>query len=291
MRLDGQEESTNVEDRRGIGMKGGAALGGGGLVVVLLISLLLHKDPAQVAQMINGGGGGGGQNATQSQPIDPADEPAAKFTKIILRDTEVVWGERFKAMGKTYQDPTLVLFSGQVDSACGQAEAAVGPFYCPGDARVYIDLSFYKDMQRQLNAPATSPVPTSSRTRSATTSRSCWGTPGGPTSCGPGPAATRRAANRASVRLELQADYLAGVWAHYGDRTFHFLEKGDLETALNAANQIGDDRLQKQAAAGWSPTRSHHGTSAQRARWFRQGFETGDVAAAAQLFDLAYEQL
>ncbi|MDB5298117.1 MAG: hypothetical protein JWO31_4100 [Phycisphaerales bacterium] len=291
MKLDGQEESANVEDRRGIGMKGGAAaLGGGSLIVVLLVSLLLHKDPAQVAQVINGGGAGGAGGG-QTQAVDPAEEPAAKFTKVILRDTEVVWGERFRAMGRTYQDPTLVLFSGQVESACGQADAAVGPFYCPGDSRVYIDLGFYQDMQRQLNAPgdfARAYVVAHEvghhvqrllgYSRRADDLRARAG-------------GDKAAANRASVRLELQADYLAGVWAHYGEQKFHFLEKGDLETALNAAHQIGDDRLQKQARGRVVPDSFTHGTSAQRARWFRQGFDTGDVDAAAQLFDLPYERL
>ena len=288
MKLEGQEESSNVEDRRGIGAKGGAALGGGGLLVVLLLSLLLHKNPAQVAQIIKSGGG---QDAGQTQPPDPAEEQAAKFTKIILGDTEVVWGERFKAMGMAYRRPTLVLFSGQVDSACGSAEAAVGPFYCPGDEKVYIDLSFYKDMQRQLNAPgdfARAYVVAHEVGHHvqrllgyAKRSDELRARAGG----------DRAEANRASVRLELQADYLAGVWAHYGEQKFHFLEQGDLETALNAANQIGDDRLQKAARGRVVPDSFTHGTSRQRVRWFRQGFETGDIRAAAQLFDLSYDQL
>ena len=289
MKLDGQEESSNVEDRRGIGMKGGAALGGGGLILVLVLSLLFKQDPAKVTQMINGGGGGGGQQV--SQPIDPAEEPAAKFTKVILRDTEVVWQERFKAIGRTYQDPTLVLFSGQVDSACGQAEAAVGPFYCPGDARVYIDLSFYKDMQKQLNAPGDFARAYVVAHEVGHHVQKLLGYSQKADELRAQARGDKAAANRASVRLELQADYLAGVWAYYGDKKFNFLEKGDLESALNAANQIGDDRLQKQARGRVVPDSFTHGTSAQRQKWFKQGFDTGNVEGAAQLFDLPYEQL
>jgi predicted metalloprotease len=287
MRLDGQQESSNVEDRRGIGMKGGAALGGGGLLVVMLISLLFKQDPAKVAQVINGGGGG----QQVSQPIDPAEEPAAKFTKIILRDTEVVWGERFKAMGKTYQEPKLVLFSGQVESACGQADAAVGPFYCPGDSNVYIDLSFYKDMQKQLNAPGDFARAYVVAHEVGHHVQRLLGYSKRADDMRSQARGDKVAANRASVRLELQADYLAGVWAHYGEKQFKFLEPGDLETALNAANQIGDDRLQKQARGRVVPDSFTHGTSAQRAKWFRQGFDTGDVNGAAQLFELPYERL
>lgn len=288
MRLDGQEESSNVEDRRGIGMKGGAALGGGGLIIVLLVSLLFNKDPAKVAEVINGGGGGGQQ---VSQPIDPAEEPAAKFTKVILRDTEVVWAERFKAMGKTYPNPTLVLFSGQVQSACGQADAAVGPFYCPGDSNVYIDLSFYKDMQKQLNAPGDFARAYVVAHEVGHHVQRLLGYSQKADELRAQARGDKAAANRASVRLELQADYLAGVWAHYGEQKFKFLEPGDLETALNAAHQIGDDRLQKQARGRVVPDSFTHGTSAQRAKWFRQGFDTGDVAGAGQLFELAYEKL
>lgn len=286
MNLDGQEESTNVEDRRGMGVKGGAALGGGGLLIVLVLSFLFKTDPAKVSQIISAGGG---QTSGQTGPVDPREEQAAKFTRIIFGDTEVVWTEQFRAMGQNYPKPTLVLFSGQVDSACGMAEAAVGPFYCPGDQKVYIDLSFYKDMQTQLNAPGDFArayvvahevghhvqglLGYSRRAEEAKGS------------------GDKVSANHASVRIELQADYLAGVWAHYGQQKFNFLEKGDLETALNAANQIGDDRLQKQARGRVVPDSFTHGTSAQRARWFKKGFDTGDIKGASQLFDLPYNQL
>lgn len=286
MRLEGQDESENVEDRRGMGAKGGAALGGGGLILVLLISLLFHKDPAKVAQQLSAGGG---QTTNQPGTPDPREEQAAHFTKVILGDTEAVWTDQFKAMGREYPKPTLVLFSGQVDSACGMAESATGPFYCPGDARVYIDLSFYADMQRQLNAPGDFArayvvahevghhvqrlLGYSKQVDDAQRS------------------GDKVAANHASVRLELQADYFAGVWAHYGDQKFHFLEKGDVDSALNAAHQIGDDRLQQEARGRVVPDSFTHGTSAQRAKWFKRGFDTGDIKAASLLFSLPYEQL
>ncbi|HEX8916819.1 MAG TPA: neutral zinc metallopeptidase [Humisphaera sp.] len=289
MRLEGQEESTNVEDRRGMGIKGGAALGGGGLLVVMLIAFLFNRDPGQIASQI--GVGGGGPQGVQSGQVDPAEEQAAKFTKIILGDTEKVWDEQFARLGRPYPKPTLVLFSGQVESACGSADAQVGPFYCPGDQRVYIDLSFYKDMQKQLNAPGDfarayvvahevghhvqRELGYSAKERALVAAAR----------------GDKAAANRASVRLELQADYLAGVWAHHAQKKFNFLEPGDLETALNAANAIGDDRLQKQARGRVVPDSFTHGTSAQRVRWFRAGFDSGDVRGAAQLFELPYDRL
>jgi predicted metalloprotease len=238
-----------------------------------------------------------GQNAppgNQEQPDgqverDPEEEKLAHFSKVIFKDTEVVWSDLFSGMGKTYQKPVLVLFSGQVNSACGQADTAVGPFYCGGDARVYIDLSFYRDMQRKLNAPGefarayviahevghhVQRLLGYSQRAHETKS-----------------AGNKAEANRASVRLELQADYLAGVWAYHGQKRYHFLEPGDIATAMNAAFQIGDDRLQKQARGYVVPDSFTHGTSKQRQRWFKQGLQTGDVGAARQLFDTPYEDL
>jgi predicted metalloprotease len=187
-------------------------------------------------------------------------------------------------MGKQYQKPVLVLFSDQVDSACGTADAAVGPFYCPGDSRVYIDLSFYRDMERKLNAPGEFArayviahevghhvqrlLGYSARVDSA---RRAEG---------------RAESNKMSVRLELQADFLAGVWAHHGQKRFHFLEPGDIESARHAAFEIGDDQLQKKARGYVVPDTFTHGTSRQRERWFQEGFRTGDVDRARLLFDL-----
>jgi predicted metalloprotease len=251
---------------------------------MVIVALLLGADPRQFFH-----GGRGGPGGTASGPRDPQEERLAHFAKVIFGDTERVWDDLFQKMGKRYQKPVLVLFSGQVRSACGMADAAVGPFYCPGDSRVYIDLSFYRDMEKKLNAPGefarayviahevghhvqrllgySKQVDEARRTMS------------------------KVEYNKMSVRLELQADYLAGVWAHYGQEKYRFLQPGDLESALNAAFQIGDDRLQKQARGYVVPDSFTHGTSAQRQRWFKQGFETGNIDDAKQLFDLPYEKL
>jgi predicted metalloprotease len=295
MKWDDREESQNVEDQRGMGKTVGMAAGGGSILVVIL-ALIFGFDPRQ---LFNGGGGGPGpaqpngqQEEEEDQPkrkVDPAEEKLAHFTKVIFHDTEVIWDKQFRKLGKTYKKPTLVLFSGQVKSACGLADAAVGPFYCPGDGKVYIDLSFYQDMQKKLNAPGEFArayvvahevghhvqklLGYSARVDEARERGS------------------KVEANHMSVRLELQADYLAGVWAHYGQEEYKFLDPGDLESALNAAFEIGDDRLQKQARGRVVPDSFTHGTSKQRMRWFKQGFETGDVGKASLLFDLRYDEL
>ncbi|MBI3410113.1 MAG: neutral zinc metallopeptidase [Planctomycetes bacterium] len=285
MEWEGREESSNVEDRRGMGAKVGIAAGGGGLIV-LILALILNVDPQQLAQVIPQGQQ---QQSDTPRAKDPAEEKVAKFSKVIFHDTEVVWGKLFRDVGKKYREPKLVLYTGRTESACGLGEAAMGPFYCPGDEKVYIDLAFYQDMQRKLNAPGefarayviahevghhvqkllgySKRVDEIRRTGS------------------------KVEANHASVRLELQADYLAGVWAHHGQEQFKFLQKGDIESAMNAANQIGDDRLQKRARGVVVPDAFTHGTSQQRMRWFRAGFDSGSVSGAAQLFKLPYGDL
>ena len=208
---------------------------------------------------------------------------------MIFHDTEVIWTDLFDRAGKTYEKPILHLYSGEVESACGETSSAVGPFYCPGDSRVYIDLGFYTDMQRKLNAPgdfARAYVVAHEvghhvqkllgYTRLVEAARRS----GDPVE-----------ANHMSVRLELQADYFAGVWAYHGQKKYQFLDEGDLASALNAAFQIGDDRLMKKSRGTVVPDAFTHGTSRQRQRWFKQGFQTGDVAAARRIFDLEYDQL
>jgi predicted metalloprotease len=289
MKWKGREESENVEDRRSMAKKAGIAAGGGS-ILLLLVALLLGVDPQKLGDFVGGqkaGQVGVGQPA--DEPPDPQEEEMASFTKVILRDTEKVWEEQFRRMGKTYTKPTLVLFRNQVDSACGSADAAVGPFYCPGDSMVYIDLSFYRDMQRKLNAPGEFArayviahevghhvqrlLGYSARVDQA---RRTMG---------------KVEVNHMSVRLELQADFLAGVWAYHGQKQFQFLEAGDVESALHAAFEIGDDRLQKEARGRVVPDSFTHGTSKQRMRWFQDGFKTGDVNRAHQLFDLKYDEL
>jgi uncharacterized protein len=287
MKWEDREESENVEDRRGIG-KGAIAIGGGGIIIVI-IALLLGINPQQLLGPQGQGQGGGAPGQVGDQPKDPAEEKVAHFTKVVFGDTERIWTEQFKKMGKEYIKPKLILFNGEVQSACGSADAAVGPFYCPGDNQVYIDLDFYKDMERQLNAPGDfarayvvahevghhvqNLLGYAQRADNARRSGS------------------KVEANRMSVRLELQADFLAGVWAHWAQAKFNFLEPGDVESALNAANQIGDDRLQKRAQGRVVPDSFTHGTSAQRQKWFKEGFKTGDMNEASQLFDRNYDEL
>lgn len=227
---------------------------------------------------------GGGRSSTQAeQALNPKDKEMTSFTKVVLRDTEVVWGEQFQGLGKKYRDPHMVIYSGQVQSACGSAGSAVGPFYCPGDEKIYIDLSFYRDMESKLKANgdfARAYVIAHEvghhiqkqlgYTRFAEAARQTG---------------EKRTANQASVKLELQADFLAGVWANQAQKKFNFLEAGDIEEAMNAAFQVGDDRLQQKARGYVVPDSFTHGTSQQRSAAFRKGFETGDVRLASQYFD------
>ncbi len=289
MRLNDREESENVEDRRGFGPQT-VAIGGGGLLLALIL-MVLGVDPRQALQVAarpqpqqgpQAGPGGG-----PPRQADPEEERQAHFTKVVFHDTEVIWSELFAQAGRNYPKPTLVLFSGVVDSACGQADAAVGPFYCGGDSRVYIDLDFYKDMQRKLHAPGDfARAYVVAHEVGHHVQRLLGYNIDDARRSG-----DRAEANRASVRLELQADYFAGVWAYHGQQKFDFLDPGDIESALNAANQIGDDRLQKAARGRVVPDSFTHGTSKQRMRWFSQGFQTGDVKAARQLFQLRYDEL
>lgn len=286
MKYEDRPESENVEDRRGMGGTG-LAIGGVGGVIVVLLALYFGVDPQKLIDL--GGNQGQGKNG-QPAVRDPAEEKQARFSKIIFHDTEEIWGKIFQQqLGRKYEMPILVLYSGVVQSACGKQESAVGPFYCPGDARVYIDLSFYNDMERKLNAPgdfARAYVIAHEvghhvqnllgYSQKVDQARRTMG---------------KADFNKMSVRLELQADFLAGVWAHHGQQQYKFLEAGDVEKALNAAFQIGDDRLQKQARGYVVPDSFTHGTSQQRMRWFQDGFKTGEVKRAALLFDLPYDQL
>ncbi|HEV8058347.1 MAG TPA: neutral zinc metallopeptidase [Gemmataceae bacterium] len=287
MELGDREESQNVEDERGRG-RTGLVLGGGGIVIVL-IALFLGVDPQKILALLNQQQGPGAAQE-ENVPVDPAEEPIRHFAAVVFGDTERVWIKQFQEMGKVYQEPKLVLYSQQFPSACGEADAAVGPFYCPGDSKVYLDLSFFREMDTKLHAKggfARAYVIAHEvghhvqrllgYSRRAEQLRA---------------SGTRSAASQASVRLELQADYFAGVWAYHAQQDFrHFLQEGDIESALNAANQIGDDKLQKQATGVVRPDSFTHGTSRQRVRWFTQGFKTGDVGQARLLFDLDYDKL
>lgn len=285
MRWQGRKESVNVDDRRRFGRKTLAIGGGVGGLVVVILGLLLGVD-------LSGQGGPldtDEPSGQQSRPVDPEEERMASFSKVVFHDTEVIWDELFRKTGQQYKKPVLVLYSGQVDSACGTADSAVGPFYCLEDFRIYIDLSFFRDMQRKLSAPGEfarayviahevghhvqRQLGYSQQVEEARQRRN------------------KTEFNQMSVRLELQADFLAGVWAHHAQKKFKFLDQGDIESALNAAFAIGDDRLQKKAQGYVVPDSFTHGTSKQRMRWFMEGFEKGEVNRARALFDLRYNEL
>ncbi len=289
MRWKGRERSQNVEDRRGISPA--AAIGGGGIgvLVIILIGALFGVRPDQLLGLLN--------QAQQGQVVQPGqaapgkDDDTREFIEVVLRDTEKVWDKIFRQhVDGAYPAPTLVLFdSDSVESGCGRAPAAAGPFYCPADQKIYINPIFFVELERRHRAPGEfarayviahevahhvqrvlgldDPV---NRTRQR---------------------GNERETNRMSVRLELQADYLAGVWAHHAHRFDNILEPGDIDAAINAAQQIGDDVLMKQSTGMVIPERYTHGTAAQRARWFKRGFQTGDFLGCKQLFEMAYEDL
>jgi predicted metalloprotease len=270
MRWQMGRRSGNVEDRRGMGMP--LAAGGGiGTVVLILAALFFGFDPGIIMQ---------GDPGSQVAPGPPApaargEDPLRDFVSVVLADTEDVWRDQFRRMNREYEDPRLVLFSGAVQSACGFAQSAVGPFYCPGDHKVYLDLSFFRDLRDRFGAPGDfaqayviahevghhvqSLLGISERVQSARQRVS------------------EREGNALSVRLELQADCLAGTWAHHAQRTRQILEPGDVEEALGAASAIGDDRLQQRSRGHVAPDSFTHGTSAQRVEWFRRGLTSGDV--------------
>ena len=280
MRLDGRRESSNVEDRRG--MSGGkmAGIGGiGAVIVAALFAWMSGGDPLsaglQAAQE---------QMSARTETVDEAnfteeEQQLATECKQILASTEDVWGRVFQEMGRTYEPPTLVLFSNQVNSACGSATAAVGPFYCSGDQKLYIDLSFFTQMKRQLgvegNTFAYAYVIAHEIGHHVENSLGILGKAHQAMN-----QTDKVRANQISVRLELLADYYAGVWAHYEDAMNHSMEYGDLEKGLELAKAIGDDWLQKKAQGRATPESFTHGTSDQRKRWLKKGFETGNMSTS-----------
>jgi predicted metalloprotease len=278
MRWQGNRESDNVEDRRGGGgmpMLGGGRIGIGTIAIALVGWLVFDINPMMLLDAMSGGSG---QPYVQQQgPAQrpPADDPMAKFVSVVLADTEDVWRDIFKQQGAQYRDPRLVLFSGATSTACGAGQAAMGPFYCPADEKVYIDLGFYQTMKTRLGAPGDfaqayviahevghhvqnllgiSEKVHKQRAR-----------------------VSEKEANALSVRQELQADCFAGVWAHHAQAARNILEGGDLEEALNAASQIGDDTLQRSAGRAVVPDSFTHGSGKQRVRWFREGYASGDA--------------
>jgi len=288
MRWKDQERSENVEDERGMSAGPVMAVGGGiGTLIILIIAVLLGADPRQLLQQLPqnpppgagaraGGGAGAGGGPQEKGPVNPVEEEAADFVSVVLKTTEDVWGEQFKLMGKTYQKPKMKLFSGQVvTEGCGNASAAVGPFYCPADSRVYLDVGFFEELRRRFKAPGEFAEAYVVAHEVGHHIQNLLGI------SDKIDAMRRRVSkeegNALSVRLELQADFLAGVWAHHVQKTKHLLEPGDLESGLKAAQAIGDDKIQMQAQGYVRPDSFTHGSSEQRVRWFRKGFDTGDI--------------
>jgi len=268
----GQRESENVEDARGSG--GGRLVMGGGIgtVVLVVLYLLLGGDPQALFDAQ--------QQAQVSQPAQlntqaPRDD-ASKFVAVVLADTEDAWNDVFRQMGRKYEEPRLVLFTDLIQSGCGFARGATGPFYCPQDQQVYIDLGFFRQLQERLGAGGDFAEAYVIAHEVGHHVQKLFGITDRVD------AARRRASeaesNRLSVRLELQADFLAGVWARYADRIKHVVEAGDIEEAIRAANAVGDDRLQARSRGYVVPDSFTHGTSEQRVRWFRRGYETGDLS-------------
>ena len=271
MRWKGRRESSNVEDRRGMSPRGKGMVGGGiGTIAIVLVVLLLGGDPTDLLQNVQLDNQQQNTNYVETE----RDKELAQFVSVVLAETETVWHQIFKENGSTYREPKLVLYSGQVQSACGIAGSAVGPFYCPGDEKLYIDLSFYDELQKRFKAPGdfamayviahevghhiqqlTGVMDKMNELRSRL---------------------SKEEYNQYSIRLELQADFYAGIWAHYTEQQ-NLLESGDLEEALNAASAVGDDNIQKQSQGYVVPESFTHGTSEQRKRWFYKGFTSGDI--------------
>lgn len=279
MKWQGRRQSENVVDQTGGG--GGSRrmglLGGGGLGTLAVAGLLLLMgfSPFDILTVLSGGGTRA--PVQQQRPVDSAlDQERKEFVSVVLADTEEVWGELFRSQGASYAEPRLVLFSGEVRSACGLADAAVGPFYCPPDRNLYLDLTFFDQLATDLNSPGDFAqayvighevghhVQNLTGVLEQVNNRKRR--------------MSEREANALQVRVELQADYYAGVWAHHAQKRFDILEPGDIEEALRAASSIGDDALQRRSRGYVVPDSFTHGTSAQRVRWFKKGFERGDMA-------------
>ncbi len=274
MRYKGRRQSSNVEDRRGMSSGRKVGIGGGiGTIIIVLIVWLLGGDPSQVMNVMQNQQGYN-ETATDYQPTAHEQE-LTEFVSVVLGDTEDVWHKLFDDAGLAYREPTLVLFSSATESACGFAQSATGPFYCPGDEKVYIDLNFLEQLQDRLGAEGDFAVAYIVAHEVGHHVQKQLGVLDqvhqlrGQVS--------EKQYNEQTVRLELQADFYAGIWAYHAQRTKNILEDGDIEEAMNAAGAVGDDRIQKQSQGYVVPDSFTHGTSAQRMKWFKKGFETGNV--------------
>jgi predicted metalloprotease len=283
MRWEGQEESDNVEDRRGMRLPGGAGagLGCGGVLLVLVISLLTGKDPTQLLQLLQQSQPAEQQQTGPAAPAPPPNDRQAAFARTVLKSTEVVWTAIFAKSGQRYEKPTLVLFDGEVASACGNASSAVGPFYCPADRKLYLDFSFFAELDQKFGAPGEFAQAYVIAHEIGHHVQNLLGIADQVTEAQQ--RAGRREANALSVGIELQADCLAGVWAVHANETAKWLDPGDVESALKAAAAIGDDRLQKMSRGYVQPESWTHGSSEQRVTWLRRGMQTGEVSACKTL--------
>lgn len=282
MRLDDQRESDNIEDRRGEGGGGGLSFGGGhiglgGIVIALVASYFLGINPMTVLNMLSGGGM---PAVEQSAPVarkPAANDPMTHFVAKVLASTEDTWSDVFKANGRQYEAPRLVLFTGATPTACGTGQTAMGPFYCPGDHKVYIDLAFYRELKDRFHAPGEF---AQAYVIAHEVGHHVQNQLGISAKVDQMRGRVSKAEyNALSVRLELQADCFAGVWAHHAQSARQILEQGDVEEAMNAAAKIGDDALQRASGGAVVPESFTHGTSAQRQRWFNNGLQNGDVKA------------
>lgn len=276
MRWEDSRRSDNVEDQRGSSFGGRpVVLGGGGLLIVIVLALLFGVNPLSLLQGVD-------TNADTQVATAPstagtaAEEKMKDFVSAVLGETEDVWRDVFSRSGQTYREPKLVLYSGMTNSGCGTAQAAVGPFYCPGDEKVYLDMSFFSDLSQRLGAPGDFAQAYVIAHEIGHHVQNLLGISGKVERMRE--RLSDEEYNKLSVRLELQADFLAGVWAHYAQERMAVLEAGDLEEALNAASMIGDDRLQRRSQGYVVPDAFTHGTSEQRVRWFRRGYESGNMA-------------
>ncbi|MFO0957657.1 MAG: neutral zinc metallopeptidase [Isosphaeraceae bacterium] len=278
MRTEGQRESENIEDRRG--MSGPAmATGGIGIVGVLIVVVysLLGGDPRDVLDVVQPPGPGAGQQAPGEPYEETAEEAEVrKRVAVVLADTEDVWTEVFRQAGKRYEQPTLVLYRGATETECGEGQSAMGPFYCPADAKVYLDLGFFEELTEKFGAPGDFAQAYVVAHEVGHHVQNLLGISNKVHRLQQA-AGSKAEANDLSVRLELQADFLAGVWANRANKMRDMLEQGDIEAAMNCAKAIGDDRLQKRSTGRIVPDAFTHGSSAQRVRWFKKGLQTGDI--------------
>lgn len=298
MRWQGREQSENVEDRRGLPVSGGVAIGGGlGMIILAIVLSLLGVDPRGLLDM-------GNPNAAVDQgQVDPqaektilAQKPLEEMSRVVLKDTEDVWKRLSPELGRLagkpnfrYQEPVLVFFSNRVESACGMATSAVGPFYCPGDQKVYLDLAFFDELQRRFKAPGDFAM---AYVIAHEVGHHVQNQLGLTAQVQQRQSRLSKAeGNQWSVRLELQADYLSGVWAYHNQKMKQFLESGDIAEALNAATRIGDDVLQSEATGVVRPDAFTHGTAEQRARWLKAGLKSGSLDDMMAPFELEYDEL